>query len=290
MSNIQKKIKTILHCVDCDYTTCRKSQYTRHVLTSKHQYEIASKKCSKSSNSFHCSCGKKFKYESGYYRHYKVCPNKLNKTKTEKTKNADESGFSEKDLMIMVIEQNKELIKKNSELQTNIIEVLKNGTHNNHSHNKTFNIQVFLNETCKDAMNITDFVNSLNIQLSDLERIGDAGFATGISDIIVKELKLIDVNKRPLHCSDLKRETLYIRGEDKWEKEDTDKHVMQNMIQSVSHKNINMIPLWKEANPTFHDSTSNTSDRYNRIILGSLDNTKENNEKIMKTIAKEVKI
>jgi hypothetical protein len=139
-------------------------------------------------------------------------------------------------------------------------------------------------------MNISDFVDSLKIQLADLDRIGHSGYASGISDIIVKELKLIDVTKRPVHCSDLKRETMYIRDEDKWEKEDNEKQKLLKMIHSVSNKNLQMLPLWKLENPSFHDSSSVTNDRYNRIILETLDNNKENVEKIVKNILKEVKI
>ena len=154
----------------------------------------------------------------------------------------------------------------------------------------TFNVQLFLNETCKDAMNITEFIDSIQVQLSDLDRIGNMGFANGISDIIVKELKLIDITKRPMHCSDLKRETLYIRDEDKWEKEDNEKLKFYKMINSLSAKNLQMLPLWKKANPLFHDSTSITNDTYNRIIIETLESNKENHEKIVKNIAKEVKI
>jgi hypothetical protein len=205
------KLDVSLCCKSCQYNTCRQSQYDRHLLTAKHKMVVnGGKKVPNSSNQFHtCGCGKVYKYDSGLYRHKKECKfNDMNSNKSNTT-----SEISDKELMRIVIQQNTELIQKHTDLQNDMIEVLKNGTHNNHSHNKTFNIQFFLNETCKDAMNMTDFVESLKIQISDLDRIGDTGFATGISDIIMKELKSIDVNKRPLHCSDVKRETLYIRDD-----------------------------------------------------------------------------
>tara|TARA_B110000261_G_C13037205_1_gene338798 strand:+ start:74 stop:865 length:792 start_codon:yes stop_codon:yes gene_type:complete len=237
-------------------------------------------------DTFSCWCGKSYKARNSLWYHKKKCT--FNETIPEL------NTVSDNELMMIVIQQNKELIQKNTELQTDMLEVLKKGltTNNtiNNNNNKTFNIQVFLNETCKDAMTINDFVDSIKIQLSDLDRIGHVGFVSGISDIIVKELKSIDVKKRPLHCSDVKRETLYIRDEGKWEKGEDDKQKITNMINSVSHKNIQMIPQWREAHPNFQDSASPINDRYNRIILGSLDNSKENNDKIMKNIAKEVKI
>jgi|TARA_B110000114_G_scaffold121281_1_gene127054 hypothetical protein len=285
---VPKKFETPYSCIYCHYNTARKSQYDRHILTAKHQKIVnGSKKVPTSSIVSKCPCGKQYKYESGYYRHFKKCNYQLDLQETD-TKDFNE--MSQKDLMIMVIQQNKELIQKNSDLQTDMMEVLKKGTHNHNSHNKTVNIQFFLNETCKDAMNISDFVDSLKIQLADLDRIGHSGYASGISDIIVKELKLIDVTKRPVHCSDLKRETMYIRDEDKWEKEDNEKQKLLKMIHSVSNKNLQMLPLWKLENPSFHDSSSVTNDRYNRIILETLDNNKENVEKIVKNILKEVKI
>ena len=286
---VQEKVRNTMCCDICLYNTSRQSQYDRHILTAKHnKLSSGVKKVPIGSNAFHtCSCGKVYKYDSGLHRHRKKC--KFIGSSIVDSKLDDKSELSDKELMRIVIQQNAELLQKHTELQHDMFEVLKNGTHNN-SNNKTFNIQLFLNETCKDAMNLTDFVESLKIQISDLDRIGDAGFATGISDIIVKELKSIDVTKRPFHCSDVKRETLYIRDEDRWKKGDEDKQKLTNMINCVSHKNIQMIPQWREAHPAFHDSTSTTSDRYNRIILGSLDNSKENNDKIMKNIAKEVKI
>jgi hypothetical protein len=294
-------------CVPCDYICDKKSDYTKHILTCKHK-TLESKEVNGTDNngsSIQCDCGKLYKARNSLWYHKKKCRGPQNKcVETLPSRSDAQLVFSENvlnkklqvcdnQLIMMVIQQNKELIKQNSELQSDMREVLKkcvttnNTINNNH---KTFNIQLFLNETCKDAMNITDFVDSIKIQISDLDRLGDSGFATGISDIIVKELQSIEVNKRPVHCSDIKRETMYIRDEDKWEKEDTEKQKMQNMILSVSHKNLKMLPQWQEAHPSFHDSKSSTSDRYNRIILGSLDNTKENNEKIIKNIAKEVKI
>jgi hypothetical protein len=198
----------------------------------------------------------------------------------------------------------KYLMKENSEFKEMIVEqnkvVMKicennNSTINNitsNSNNKTFNLNVFLNEHCKDAMNIMDFVDSLKLQLSDLESVGKLGFVEGISNIIIKNLKAMDVHKRPVHCSDSKREVMYIKDEDKWEKENDDKNKLRKVIKKVALKNQRMIPKFKEEHPDCGKSTSKFSDQYNKIILEAMgglgDNDKEKEERIVKNISKQV--
>ena len=193
------------------------------------------------------------------------------------------------------------LIKENSELKTMVLDVCKNiqpsnvNSHNN-SYNKTFNLQIFLNEQCKDAMNIMDFVNSLNLQLSDLENVGKLGFIDGISNIIIKNLKALEVAQRPVHCSDSKREILYVKDEDRWEKENEEKNKMKKVIKTIAHKNCKLIPEWKQQNPDCVNSYSSKSDEYNKIILESMgggicdDDGHGVENKIIKRISKEVTI
>jgi hypothetical protein len=175
-----------------------------------------------------------------------------------------------------------------------MMEVIKNGTHNTthtNSHNKTFNLQLFLNETCKDAMNIMDFVDSIKLQLSDLERVGELGYIEGISNIIVKNLKDLDVTQRPVHCTDKKRETLYIKDEDKWEKDD-ERLKLHKVVRKVTCKNQNLIPKFKEAHPDCNKYHSKFSDQYNKIIVESMggpgDNDYEKEEKIIKKVSNQV--
>jgi hypothetical protein len=186
------------------------------------------------------------------------------------------------------------LMKENSEMKNMMMEVIKNGTHNINSNNKTFNLNVFLNETCKNAMNITDFVNSIKLQLSDLEKVGELGYVEGISKIILKNLNALDITLRPVHCTDKKRETMYIKDEDKWEKEDEKKIKLHKMIRKVANKNIDLISDFKALYPDWKKSTSKVSDQFNKIIIESMggpgDNEYENEEKIIKKIAKEVYI
>jgi Txe/YoeB family toxin of Txe-Axe toxin-antitoxin module len=186
------------------------------------------------------------------------------------------------------------LIKQNTEL----LEVIKNGTHNTDSHNtttnsynKAFNLQFFLNETCKDAMNIMDFVDSIQLQLSDLERVGEKGYIDGISNIIIQNLKGLDVSQRPVHCTDKKRETIYVKDENIWEK-DEEKLKMHKLVRKVQDKNFKMIQKFREKYPDYNKASSRHSDTYNNIIIESMggrgDNDFEKEEKIIHKVSKEV--
>jgi len=288
------------YCKYCDYGTSKKSSYDDHMLSTKHQKYIngnvleTNGNCRKRDSAKLCdynySCGlctKKFKNRSGLWKHNKIC------NVEQLLNNTNEP--TDKELMMMVIQQNAELMKKNDELQNMMMDVIKNGTHNTtnntNSHNKAFNLNFFLNETCKDAMNITDFVESIKLQLSDLERVGELGYVEGISNIIVKNLKGLDVTQRPVHCTDKKRETMYIKDENKWEKDEEQKK-MHKMVRKVADKNARMLPKFKEAHPDCIKSTSLYSDQYNQIIMESMggrgDNDFEKEEKIIKKVSKEV--
>ena len=208
----------------------------------------------------------------------------------------------------MLIKQNSELVKDNSELknmmteqqnkmmehQNIVMKVLENGTNNTthtNSHNKAFNLSFFLNETCKDAMNIMDFFESIKLQLSDLERVGELGYVEGISNIIVQNLKGLDITQRPVHCTDKKRETIYVKDENKWEKDD-EQRKMHKMVRKITDKNFKMVQKFKEKYPDYNKATSRHSDTYNNIIIESMggrgDNDFEKEERIIKKISKEV--
>jgi hypothetical protein len=196
-----------------------------------------------------------------------------------------------------------EMVKTNTELQKQILEVCKGSnnqtiTNNNNntinSHNKTFNLQIFLNDTCKNAMNLTDFVTSLQIDLTDLENVGELGFVNGLSKLIINGLNDLDECERPVHCSDLKRESMYVKDDNKWEKEDAENTKMKKALKQIAHKNIKMLPVWKAKNPDYKRSESHLSDKYSHMVIeamgGSGDNEEENANKIIRKIAKEVTI
>ena len=275
-----KNIKKFI-CEKCDFECCKKGDYNRHILTPKHL--LLTEKHQNTSNHNCLYCGKKYKSRVGLWNHKKKCTQNINKE-------IEETDITDKNLILTLIHQN-------NELQKQMLEVIKNGTNNtinNNSNNKTFNLQVFLNETCKDAMNIMDFVDSIKIQLSDIESIGQLGFVNGMSKLIIKNLKALDENMRPVHCSDPKRESLYVKDANVWEKEDSDNKKIKKAIKYISHKNICALPEWKAKYPDCIYSDSKKSDQYNHIIIeamgGSGDNDDEKADKIVKKIAKEVTI
>ena len=274
------KSSTKFRCNFCDYSTSRKSQFERHCSTSKHikltKWKDLEVQIVPKVPDFICeNCNKKYANHSGLWKHKQKCKNDTNIQLTN-----------------LVLE----VVKSNQDMQKQLVEVCKNiqphntsNSHNN-SHNKTFNLNMFLNEQCKDAMNLTDFVDSLQFQLSDLEKVGELGYVAGLSDMIIRNLKALDIFKRPVHCSDAKRETIFIKEADKWEKENDNKEQLNKAIKTIANKNIRMIPKWREKYPECGSSDSCKSDQYNNIIIQSLDTNPNSNPKIISNIAKEVKI
>jgi hypothetical protein len=273
------------YCESCDYSTSRKSNYDEHLLTAKHKKSTFSNFCQPNfqqiqQSKFTCeNCNKEYKDKSGLWRHNKKC-------KIEEKNNEP----SDKELIVMLLKQNSQLIEQNNEMAKNSQTTNSHNNNNTHSHNKTFNLQFFLNETCKDAMNITDFVDSIKLQLSDLIKVGEIGYVEGISNIITKNLNALDVTQRPVHCTDKKREVLYVKDENKWEKEDEDKNKIRKVIKKVMIKNQRLLPEYKEKYPDYNKSSSKVSDQYNTIIVESMggrgDNDFEKENKIIKNITK----
>jgi hypothetical protein len=310
ISNVQppKTPKTFL-CELCDFKSSNKKDFSRHLATQKHIINdsqcfstIISQKNSKNPLlQYKCKCGKKYKDNSGLWRHKKKCPICINLMNSMNLMSqcSYETHKPALELAPELIKLITELVKGQNGLQETILEFCKNGAHQNtttnyttNSFNKTFNLQFFLNETCKDAMNIMDFVDSIKVQLSDLEKVGKLGYVDGISNIIVNNLKALDVTQRPVHCTDKKRETLYIKDENKWEKEDENQLMMHKVIKKVANKNARMLPKFKEAHPDCIKSTSFFSDQYNKIIIESMgghgENEFEKEKKIINKISKEV--
>ena len=238
-TDFTKKNEIYYCCEICDFTTSKKTDYTRHISTQKHKNNISTTEKTKNEKKYTCEiCEKEYNDRVGLWRHKKLCID----PKSENVVINEQNIIADKDLILMLVKQNTELM-----------EVLKNGTHNNNSnhtnsHNKSFNLQFFLNETCKDAMNIMDFVDSIKLQLSDLEKVGELGYVNGISNIIVKNLNELDVSKRPVHCTDKKRETLYVKDENKWEKDD-EKKKLRKAIKRVATKNQRLLLKFKEEHP-----------------------------------------
>jgi Txe/YoeB family toxin of Txe-Axe toxin-antitoxin module len=293
-------------CELCDFKTSNKKDYTRHTETKKHKtvvcqpfsIEITQNYPKLPQTIYQCECGKKYKDKSGLWRHSKKCAVKLDETDLEEQGNmVIYNEPTDKNLIMMLIKENSELKTMMMEQQNMMMKVIENGTHNTtnntttNSHNKAFNLNFFLNETCKDAMNIMDFVESIQYQLSDLEKMGEIGYVEGISNIIVKNLNALDVTQRPVHCTDKKRETIYIKDEDKWEK-DEEKNKIRKVIKKVATKNARMIQKFKEKHPDYNEYHSKYSTQYHKLIIesfgGSGDNDLEKEDKIIRNITKNV--
>ena len=289
----------IICCEICDFKCCKQSNYNKHILTLKHKRRTNGLQMDDtltSNQKFVCECGYEYKHRQGLWKHKKKCYNLKN------AENAENAETIEKQSEIkMLTELVKDVVKQNQDLTNKLFDVCKNGSNNTitnntntNSHNKTFNLQFFLNETCKDAMNIMDFVDSIKIQLSDLEKVGKIGFVEGISSIIVKNLNSLDETKRPVHCTDSKREVMYIKDENKWEKENETNLKLRKAIKTIAHKNTKMLSEFRVKNPDCLKSTSKVSDQYNKLVMeamgGKGDNDSEKEDKIIKNIAKEVTI
>ncbi len=282
----------IYECINCHYFTYRKSQFERHLSTDKHKKchlstEI-NQKVPKSSKNYICEkCDKQYKDRSGLWRHSKKCKVVKNESLNKIDAMNDTNNSDQKDLVMY-------LIKENKEIKNLMVDVLKNGSNNTNCNNKTFNINFFLNETCKNAMNIMDFVDSLQLQLNDLEKMGDIGYINGISKIIINNLKVLDITQRPLHCTDAKREILYVKDENKWDKEIETKPKLRKAIKYIAHKNCKLLQDYKKKYPDCLKSDSKHSDVYNKLLVetmgGKGDDNEEKEDKIITNISKEFKI
>jgi len=323
--NIHKKFI----CEICDFSCCKKCNYDKHLTTRKHINNDASlhkKSEIEQYKKYKCECGKEYNHRQGLYTHKKKCS--TNEESSNHISGASISGASisgasisganssepttdaSHNVIQLLIDENKEfknenkefknmimeLVKSNNELQKQMIDVcLKiqpgNTTiSNSHNNNKTFNLQFFLNEECKDALNMSEFINSIELKISDLENIGKLGYVEGMSNIIIRELNDTDMYKRPVHCSDAKRETVYVKEENKWEKDNSETKQMVKAVRGIDKKNYQLLTSWKDMDPKCVDSKSNQCDKYMKIMSKVMDGDIENVNKVIKKIAKEVVI
>jgi len=291
--NIQK-----FECVFCDFNCSKKGDWTRHVLRPKHiKLTQGDAQVIKKTSNYICEfCKCSYSSRNGLWKHKKKCNfhNKLN-TKNDNEYIFEGINIQDKDALVL------HLLKQNGDLQNKIIEMASQAntitcnSHNttNNIDNKTFNLQFFLNETCKNAMNFSDFVSSIQMNLDDLENTGKCGYIEGISSIIVKNLNNLEKHMRPLHCSDLKREVLYIKDNNEWTKESNEKPILTKGIKTIANQNIKQISKWKDNYPDCIKSDSRKNDLYLKIVSNSMNGlTKEDGEKninkIISNVAKNV--
>jgi ribosomal protein L37AE/L43A len=311
-TDFSPKLLSNFNCELCNYVCSKESDILKHYSTRKHKNQQMSPKLSKNINNYQCNyCKKSYKERTGLWRHNKICsmiiPTPIYATNEQKQQVFTDEMVMElikqnKELQTLLLEQQKMVMEQSNKI-CSIIHTPTNNSHNNISNNintnsnntnNTFNLQVFLNETCKNAMNLTDFVNSLNVTIADLEETGRLGFSDGITKIIVKGLKDLDITERPIHCTDVKRETIYVKEEDVWQKDDNHEKLTK-AIKQVSHKNTKNIMEWQRLNPEYSDSNSKQSSRFNKLLLnvmsgGTIEEQQGNFTKVVKNITREVVI
>ncbi len=312
-------------CKHCNITCSRESEWNRHIITRKHKVSVSGSNLEvigdKRKRQHKCSrCSKNYDTSGGLWKHQKKCIfnepicnepicnepicnepicnepicNEPLAPLPETTKSSDDVKILNS-IVIELIKTNNELQKQNTEIQKQMLEAFKhsgNTIHNN-SHNKTFNLQIFLNEQCKDAMNMSEFVDSFELKLEDLESVGELGYVDGMTKIFVDKLNSMDIYKRPIHCSDAKREILYIKDEDRWEREKPSNPKLRKAVRNVSFKNMKLANLWSETYPESKCNESRLNDVYMKIVIQSTGGSGEigvSEDKIMKRITKGIVI
>ncbi len=289
-------------CDKCNFASCNLKDYNRHLLTAKHKKVTTSYQEIKKTptTKFACICGKEYKYKQGLTNHKSKCTF-IDKIKDEEREPEIQNKLTpKKDRDDMILEFMKSQAEFNQTVMTAVSEGKMGNTTNNNNNttnninNNQFNLNFFLNDTCKDALNITDFLDSIQLQLNDLEETGRLGHVNGISRIFVNALKNMDESQRPIHCTDSKRETLYIKDKDTWTK-DTSKARLKSAIETVADRNLEQIPQWQIENPNCQIMNSRENATLTDIALNSIGPTDEeegekNKEKIVKKILKQVVI
>ena len=281
-----KKTHFTYCCEKCDFITSNKNDYTRHLSTGKHQMLTnADKKTQKNSKPFQCDCGKQYKHRQSLFVHKKKC--KIIEQQ-QQLQDINDNGITT-EMFVTLMNQNTEIIKENCKLQNTIHDMVpKIGNNKMISNTNNFNINIFLNENCKDALNITEFVESLKLQLDDLMYSKQNGAIEGISNVLIKGLNELDIEKRPLHCTDIKRETLYIKDENGWEKENKDKEKLKKAIFTTQQRQARLIKEWQNENPDWADSMAKMEEFHQFVQKVYMDDGEEN--KVIKNIAKNVHI
>jgi len=299
------------YCEKCDYKTLYKKDYNKHISTSKHLKDT-SNILNVLNNTFKCNCGKEYKFSQGLSKHKKICNYKpIEEPTIEPVQEPNITMIIEiikenQEFKKLIIEQSKQLFEQNnkvSEQNKQVIELHKennilinklvekeSNTTINNNNNQKFNLNFFLNETCKDAMNMKEFIDNIKVTFEELLTIGNTGFVNGVSDIFIKRLKDMEVTKRPIHCTDLKRETIYLKEDNEWNKDEKENKKLKDAIEKVECKNFQSLNEWCEENPETRISSSDKGELYMKIFEKTLDGDEKTREKIIKNITKNTTI
>ena len=281
----------IFICENCAFKCSKKSNWDKHTMTAKHKNRtFEDQKMPNSINKFECECGKTYKYCRGLWTHKKACNSKNNEVNASIDKSDDKSDDSQ----LVVMELLQEMKEDNKHLREQMIEMAKNSGNNitNNITNK-FNLHVYLNDTCKDAITLNDFLKSIELNTEDFVRTGEIGFVKGISHVMVERIRDMEPHNRPIHCTDLKRETVYIKEDNKWEKEDVHKTKLRNAVKKVAHMNQQQLHTWQDENPNFEILNTPECEKfidYSQAALGGYGKKEDEmfENKIMNNVLKEV--
>jgi len=303
----------ILTCEQCNFKCSKQSDFIRHTTTAKHQMlTCANKNAPKNAKIFICNCGKEYKQAPSLTRHKKKCTyvDNMNNDIIDNSLIINEQT-NDATTVLLLLKQNQEFKtlmveqytnlheshQKNQELQQQLVDAVKNNTgsitnNNTTNNNQRFNINFFLNDTCKDAMNITDFLRNIDVQHNELEYIGHHGYVNGMTKMIMDRLKSMDVTKRPIHCTDIKREIMYIKDKDEWSKDTDELTKLRKILGRISMNNYRAVPDWKRAHPDSELMESQNNEfcyRMMRAILGDVEEEQTRmDNKIIKNMAKDI--
>ena len=293
------KIRKEFVCICCDYNTSDKKDYNKHINTAKHKnntnvdivltnIEEKSANISLKTNStantseIVCNCGKIYKSRQGLYAHKKKCHTLEN---GKISNNSNNQLTLTNDLIIKLLNDNKEMreiIIKQQDQITELLPKIGNNFITNNNNNNKFNIQVFLNERCKDAINMSDFIKSIQVSLQQLDYTKQNGIVNGLSNVIIENMNKLGLYQRPIHCTDIKRESLYIKDDDNWEK-DVNKEKIRKAIKDVSTKQFCALSKWTKENPDFQNNESKQN-YYTHTLVAIANNKEHNEEKIIKKL------
>ena len=270
-------------CIDCHYNTIRKSQYERHLLTAKHKNTTNTTILQPKLGQLHtCSCGKTYNHRASLFNHKKNCDHAtesiVDETTEELTPNTTELLVMFKDMLAKMAEKDKQIAEMIPKIGNN---------NNNNNNNKTFNLQMFLNTDCKDAINLTDFIKTIQLEMNDMLHIGNTGYVEGISDIFIGALNKLQITERPIHCTDVRRETMYIKEDNKWDKSNAENPVLRKAIHYIDKQNQHLLPKWMEENPDSQDLDTPENIQLMKMFANSLGQGEEQsklNQKILKKI------
>ena len=295
IENEQNNIK-IYKCDLCDYTCCKKYNYERHILSPKHKIlqntiNNGAKRAKganeedKKKSSYECICGKKYKHSSSLWNHKKKCVYKKNnlqdKIEDKIIENNNSTDF--KSMFLQVMEKNNELMKTISEIVPQIGN--NNNSHNTNNVKQKFNINVFLNEKCKDAISMDQFIDTIEVSMKNLLTTKDKGLSEGLSSIIIDNMNKLSLYERPMHCTDKKRETMYIKNQE-WTKDDKQEHI-DNLLKCVENKQMKNIKVWMDKHPKFMENEK-LQEEYIKLVKNSTSSIKDCKEKAIKKVCEKV--